>query len=410
MPTKKIVAINKSTKKPKENTNLIRRITVSKLSKTTTEHILLGTAHISKDSVEQIKKVIDKEKPDVIAIELCEGRLHKLTNQQTWKQMNIFEVIKSGNVYLFLLNMYLANIQKKMGEKVGVMPGQEMLEAYKIAKQAGIPVILADRDVQVTLKRAMLKLSIIEKFRLMYYFFLSFFSSEGEITPEKIEEMKNQDLINKAMDEMIKQFPHLKEVLVDERDQFISGKIKQVTSGKVLTVVGAGHLKGIEKNLKSDNKVNISELNVVKKKKKLGLMKWILPALFFALIIYGFITKGPGIGLTMLITWYVVIGFLAAIGAIIAGARIITVLAAFFFAPFATANPLIATGWIAGAVEAWVDKPKVEDFFGLSNVKFSFKELRRNRVSRILLIVALCNMGATIGSLVALPIMIKLIF
>ena len=410
MPTKKIVAINKSTKKPKENTNLIRRITVSKLSKTTTEHILLGTAHISKDSVEQIKKVIDKEKPDVIAIELCEGRLHKLTNQQTWKQMNIFEVIKSGNVYLFLLNMYLANIQKKMGEKVGVMPGQEMLEAYKIAKQAGIPVILADRDVQVTLKRAMLKLSIIEKFRLMYYFFLSFFSSEGEITPEKIEEMKNQDLINKAMDEMIKQFPHLKEVLVDERDQFISGKIKQVTSGKVLTVVGAGHLKGIEKNLKNNNKVNISELNVVKKKKKLGLMKWILPALFFALIIYGFITKGPGIGLTMLITWYVVIGILAAIGAIIAGARIITVLAAFFSAPFAVANPLIATGWIAGAVEAWVDKPKVEDFFGLSNVKFSFKELRRNRVSRILLIVALCNMGATIGSLVALPIMIKLIF
>jgi pheromone shutdown-related protein TraB len=256
----------------------------------------------------------------------------------------------------------------------------------------------------------MLKLNFIEKMKMLYFFFLSFFSIEDEITPEKIEEMKNQDLINKAMEEMVKQFPHLKEVLVDERDKYISEKIRSVKVDKVLTVVGAGHLDGIEKSLKSETVANISELNTVKQRKKLGLIKWLVPILFFALIIYGFISKGPGIGLTMLITWYAVIGTLSAIGAIVAGARIITTLASFFSAPFAAANPLIATGWIAGAVETWADKPKVDDFLGLSSIKFSFKELRRNRVSRILLIVALCNIGATIGSLIALPIMIAFIF
>ncbi|MDD4984015.1 MAG: TraB/GumN family protein [Candidatus ainarchaeum sp.] len=406
MPEKKTTVV----KKPKKSTNLIRTVTISGPNNTSTKHVLLGTAHISKDSVKQIKEVINKEKPDVIAIELCEARLHKLTNQQAWKQMNIFEVIKSGNVYLFLLNLYLANLQKKMGEKVGVMPGQEMLEAYGIAKAAGIPIVLADRDVQVTLKRAMLKLNFIEKFKMLYFFFLSFFKMEDQITPEKIEEMKNQDLINQAMEEMVKQFPHLKEVLVDERDQFISEKIRGIKADKVLTIVGAGHLEGIEKNLKAGKKADLSELNKVRKKKKFKLLQWLVPILFIGLIVYGFMTKGLGVGLTMLITCYLVIAVFSAISAIIAGARLITILAAFFSAPFAVANPLIATGWIAGAVETWADKPKVEDFLGLSNVKFSFKELRRNRVSRILLIVALCNIGATIGSLVALPIMLKFIF
>ncbi len=401
---------NKQVKENISTSHLKRTIFVNK-GEHITEHIVLGTAHISNKSVEEVRETIELEKPDVIAIELCESRLHKLVNPENWKEMNIFEVIKTKNVYLFLLNMYLANIQKKLGEKVGIMPGQEMIEAYNIAKEKNIPVILADRDIQITFKKAISALSFFEKMKLMYFFFLSFFSSD-EIDKETVEAMKKEDSISKAISLMVKEFPKLKETLVDDRDRYIAKKLGESTAGKVLTIVGAGHLSGIEKNLtlKEFENYSYNSLTTIKQKRKIGLLKWLIPILFLFFIIYGFNTKGTGVGVNLLLLWFLLHGILASLGCIIGGAKFITILTAFIVAPFTALNPFIGAGWVAGLVEVMANKPKVMDFLALNSIGFSLKKLRGNKVSKILLIVALSNLGSIIASVIALPIMASLVF
>jgi pheromone shutdown-related protein TraB len=373
------------------------------------EIILVGTAHISKESIKLVEETIAKEEPDVIGVELDKDRLYQLMSGKKWQETNIIEIIQTGKTELFLLNIMLSNMQRQLGEHVGVAPGAEMLAALKIAQEKQLPVQLLDRDVRVTLKRAFKTMGIIEKLKLGAALIGGFFGIGEKITIEKIEELKKEDLLNNLMKELGKQFPSIKKVLVDERDLFISEMIRKSPGKKIVAVVGAGHIEGIIEHIKKDKKVNLQEISVVPK--KLGIIKIIgivLPIIFAILIGYGFYVKGLETTLNLLGYWILITGGLSAIGALIARAHPLSIAAAFVSAPITTLHPALAAGWISGLVEAKFNPPKVIDFEKLPEVS-TIGGFYRNRVTHVLIVAALTNIGATIGVIIAFPTLLALL-
>ncbi len=373
------------------------------------EVVLVGTAHISKESITLVEKTIEEERPDAIGVELDKDRLYQLLSGKKWQETNLVEIIQTGKTYLFLLNVLLSNLQRQLGKNVGVAPGADMLAALKLAQAKQVPVQLLDRDVRVTLKRAFHEMKLMEKLKLGAGLVQGFFGGGEKITIEKIEELKREDLINNLMKEMGKQFPSIKRVLVDERDSFISEMIRKGPGKKIVAVVGAGHLEGIVAHLKEKKKVDLQKISVVPKKK--NIFKWIgiaLPIIFVLLIGYGFVLKGPGATANMLIYWIIITGGFSAIGALIARAHPFSILAAFVSAPITTLHPALAAGWVSGLVEARFNPPKVMDFEKLPDVS-SVGGFYRNKVTHILIVAALTNIGAMIGLIIAFPTLVSLL-
>ncbi len=373
------------------------------------EIILVGTAHISKESIKLVEDTIKAEEPDVIGVELDKDRLYQLMSGKKWQETNIIEIIQTGKTELFLLNILLSNMQRQLGEHVGVAPGAEMLAALKIAQEKQLPVQLLDRDVRVTLKRAFKTMGVIEKLKLGGALIAGFFGVGEKVTVEKIEELKKEDLLNNLMKELGKQFPSIKKVLVDERDSFISEMIRKSPGKKIVAVVGAGHIEGIIEHIKKDKKVNLAEISNIPK--KLGVLKIIgivLPIIFIALLGYAFYIKGIETTLNLLGYWILITGGLSAIGALIARAHPLSIIAAFVSAPITTLHPALAAGWISGLVEARFNPPKVIDFEKLPEVS-TIGGFYRNRVTHVLIVAALTNIGATIGVIIAFPTLIALL-
>lgn len=372
------------------------------------EIILIGTAHISEKSIELVEETIEREKPEAVGVELCASRFKQLKMGKRWQQLNIGEVIKTGRIYLFLFNLLLSNLQRQLGAKIGVKPGAEMIAAYKIAEEKKVPVILLDRDVQITLKRAFSFIGWREKLKLLFSIVSSFFSEKPEITKELVEKLKEKDIMTELMNELSSTAPTLKKVLVDERDLFIANSILASPFKKIVAVVGAGHVDGIKKYL--DKRRDVSKLLFVPKKKsylKL-IFKWIIPLLFVLIMGYAFFIKGFTLSIQIFLWWFLITGSLSALGALIARAHPLSILAAFLAAPFTTLHPALAAGWFAGYVELRVKNPKVEDFEKLNQLN-SMGDFYRNQVTRILLITALANVGATIGVVIAIPYVLSLL-
>lgn len=375
--------------------------------------ILVGTAHVSKKSVEQVGKVISREKPDVVCVELCRDRKHALLEQKKWDATDIEKVMREGRIYLFLIQVLLANFQRRVGEELGVKPGSEMLEALKKAKEEGIRVELVDRDVRVTLKRAFTKTSFREKLNIGGSVFSGFVSGE-EVDEKLVEELKGEDMISKLLDELSNEAPSIKEVLVDERNRYIAYRILSLNAEKVVAVVGAGHLKGIEEVLlKTEIKERMREElkmleSIPEKPDHLKYFGYLIPLAFLALIAWGFASHGTDVTLEMLWRWFIINGSLSALGAALAGGHVMSVATAFAAAPITSLNPTIAAGWFAGFVELKKRKPRVSDFKNLFKLK-SMWDWRRNRVTRVLLVVALANLGSTAGTFIALPYLASLI-
>ncbi len=372
------------------------------------EIILVGTAHISESSILLVKEVIEKEKPDNVAVELDVERYAQLKSGRKWRERNIGEVIRNGQTYLFLLNLLLANMQKQIGKKIGIKPGQDMMEAIKAAEANEIPITLADRSVRVTLKRALDAMGLKEKIFLLYSILAVFFGlKKEEITKEKIEELKRKDVITKLMEELSRDLPGVKKVLVDERDLYIANRILSAQGNKVVAVVGAGHIDGIKKYL--DRKRETSHLLFVPKKRNYLKYLWLLvPAIFAALVVYGFFVKGIETSLTILLYWFLINGLLSAAGVLLARGHPFSILAAFAAAPFTSLHPMLAAGWFAGLAEAKVKNPKVKDFENLPKID-SYRDLQNNQVTRILLVTAYANLGSTIGTFVAFPFIVSLL-
>lgn len=373
------------------------------------EIIVIGTAHISSESIALVRSTIEAEHPDAVGVELDAQRYAQLKSGERWGETNISHIISSGQSYLFLINLLLANLQRQLGQKVGIKPGEEMLQAVQAAEQRGIPVALIDRDVRVTLKRAMDVTSLGEKARLLASIFYGFFGPEKDaLTPERIEELKKHDIMSELMQQLSREMPNVKRVLVDERDLYIANRMLALPGKKVVAVVGAGHVEGIMKYL--DAPRDTAHLETLPKKKA-SVLRWLgyaVPVLFFALIAYALVTKGAGVSLSIIAYWFLINGTLAALGVLLAGGHPFSIITAFLAAPFTTLHPLLAVGWFAGAMEAKMRNPKVKDFEGLRNLN-TYGDFARNSVTRILLVAAFANLGATIGTLIALPYILTLL-
>jgi pheromone shutdown-related protein TraB len=363
--------------------------------------ILVGTAHISQDSIDEVTQVIREEKPDTVCVELCQSRYDSIHNADRWKNMDIIKVIKQGKTPVLLANLMMSAFQKKMGDKLGVKPGTEMVKALEIAKEVDAKTVLADRDVTITLKRTWGKLSLWEKMKLFGQLFFGIFESP-DISEEDIEKLKEKDMLTEAIETLAKALPSVKTVLVDERDLYLATKIAQAEGETIVAVVGAAHTPGIKKHINSP--VDLSELEILPKPKKTGkIFKWVIPLAMLAVIIYGFVGVDIKVGLEMAKLWILINGVLAALGAILVGAHFITIVLAFLAAPLTSLNPTIAAGWVAGLTEAWIRKPKVEDFENLANDITSIRGFRKNKVTKILLVVVFCNLGSAIGTFIGIP-------
>lgn len=385
---------------------------IERISLPSKEIILIGTAHISEESVLLVKKTIEEEKPDVVGVELDDERLHQLMNPEQWQNLDVASAIKEGKTYLLLFNILLASMQQKLGQDIGIKPGAEMKEAILIANSLHLPIALLDRNVKITLKRAMSKMSWIEKGKLFYAIIGSMFGFAGEkIDAAKIEEMKKKDVVSELINELSEQMPSVKEVLVDERDHYISNKILNVNASKIVCVLGAGHLQGIKKILAGQSKVNldISQLQKIPKSPNYTkILKYSIPALFLLLVLYAFFTKGFNVTFNILLVWFIAHGFLAAIGALIAKAHWKSIAVSFLAAPFTALHPALAVGWFSGLMEAKIRAPQIKDFETLRNIS-SYADLNDNRITHILLVTAYANIGGTIGTIIALPYAMSLL-
>jgi len=363
------------------------------------EIYILGTAHVSKDSVKDVREVINTIRPDSVCVELCNARYESMFNEQKWKDMDIVRVIKENKAFYLLIQLVLSSFYKKIGDVLGVRPGADMIEAVEAAREVGAQIVLADRDVNVTLRRVWGSLGFFKKMKLLGLLLSSVFSDE-EITSDDIEKLKQKDQLEIALEEVARSLPEVKERLIDERDIFLAEKIKSATGKKIVAVVGAGHVNGIVKNLSKEN--DISPLMELPKKGKLAtILKWIVPVLIIGLIVYGFIKGGRELSIESISIWIGVNGTLSALGVALALGHPITILAAFFAAPLTSLNPMIAAGWVAGLVQAWIRKPKVSDIEELPQAIGSVKGFWTNPVTKILLVVVFANIGSSIGTFLA---------
>ena len=376
--------------------------------------ILVGTAHISKDSVEEVKQVIEKYKPKIVAVELCKRRHEAITKKDKWESTPVNKLLKSNNAYLMIAQTFLSSIQRKLGKEFGVEPGSEMIAAMDEAKKHNLDVALVDRDISITLKRAWKKMGIREKFRLTWEFLKAILGyDEEEIEELDLKELMKEDVISAMMKEFGEIAPSVSTVLIHERDEYIAKKIlDESKKGRVVGVVGAGHLNGIKKYLdEKELDVDLKELEYVPRK-RFSIFKAIgysIPVLFVALIVYGFYTAGSDLVLEMFFYWFLINGVCSAVGAAIARGHPFTILTAFVAAPITSLNPAIAAGWVAGYVEAKLRTPVVKDFKELSKLD-SLRDFWNNRVIRLLMVVALANVGSMIGTFVALPYLLRLGF
>ncbi len=389
-------------------------MTLSRIKLGEKEIILVGTAHISKVSVELAEKTIEEEKPDIVGVELDELRLHQLLGGNRWENTNVLTLIQQGQAGLVLLNLYLAGLQRQLGEKVGVKPGEEMLVAVKKAQEKKIPLLLLDRSLQITMKRALASISFLEKIKLGGSLIVGLFGEETKIDEKKIEEMKQTDLITKLMEELSKQYPKLKKTLVDERDVYISHALIQSPGKKIVAIVGAGHVNGILSHLlahkegRKDQLIPLQELTIVPTKKKTRYGEWCILLAFIGIIIWLFWQKGVELSLQFFLFWFVGHGILAALGALLGGAHWTTAIGVFLTAWFAALHPLIAAGWIAAGLEAKRNSPNVKDFTNLNQLN-SISAFRKNRVTQILLITVLCNLGSMLATFAVIPYLINIL-
>jgi pheromone shutdown-related protein TraB len=366
--------------------------------------ILVGTAHVSQESVQAVEEAIIKYRPDTVAVELCEQRFHALKDEKRWEETDIMEVINSGRTHLFILQIMLANFQRKIGDDLGVKPGAEMMKAVEIAEREKIPVLLADRDIKVTLRRAMDMMSLAEKAKLMWGFLTGFVEGD-QIDKELIERLKEKDVLTELMEELALETPSIKKVLVDERDQYMALALHNCEARTVVAVVGAGHLAGLKRNLQAlDGKVvvthslSIGGAQVGKSGGgKVALAAWAVPILIVASFAWIFVRYGGEMTVNMILRLFLLQGTGAALGAALALGHPLSIAAAFVTAPFCALHPLIAVGWIAAYVELKVRKPRVADFKSLMSLKKA-SDYWGNRVMKLFLIMAFANLGSTIGS------------
>ena len=361
------------------------------------EIILVGTAHVSKRSAEQVKEIIETENPDTVCVELDKQRYKSIKEGKKWKDMDIIKVIKQKKATLLLVNLIMSSFQKRMAKQFGIEPGQEMIQAINSAEDIDADLVLADRNIQVTFKRVWRNIGFIGKMKLMAELVYSMFTDE-EISEEEMEKLKKEDILTSMLDELSDSFPKLKETLIDERDKYLSHKIKNAPGNKVVAILGAGHVPGIKEEIKKEQ--DIKKLSTIPPKTNISkAIQWIIPVIVLGIILFTFYNN-RSMALEQTLGWVLWNGSLSAIGSAVALSHPLTVITAFLVAPISSLNPLLAAGWFAGLTETFLRKPKVKDFEALSEDVNSIKGFWKNKVTHILLVVVLTNIGSVVGTMI----------
>lgn len=368
------------------------------------EIVLVGTAHISQDSVDTVIRSIDEVIPDTVCVELDAQRYQSLINKKGWESLNLKELIKKKQVPFLLTNLALSSYQKRMGLQTGVKPGAELAAAAQTAEERGMEVELVDRNIRTTLLRVWRKTGLWNKMKVVASLFGSLFEKQ-ELNEEELSKLRESDTLSSMLDEMGKLLPSVKQILVDERDTYMAYHIRNAPGEKILAVVGAAHLPGITRLLQGDeiDPEKITEISIVPPKTTFSkIVPWLIPGIVVALFIGGFFFGNRDQLAEAATAWVLANGLFSALGALLALGHPVTVLSAFVAAPITSLNPTIGAGFVTGLVQSFVAAPTVRDMEHVGEDLMTFKGWWQNRLARVLLVFLFSSIGSSIGTFVAL--------
>ena len=379
-------------------------IKIIQLDKTTIT--LIGTAHVSKESVALVEEKIMSREFDCVAVELCPARYENLKNRSWWQNLDIYEVFKKKKASLLLINLALSAYQRRLADKVGVEAGQEMIRATELALDNKIRLEVVDRDITTTLHRLVTKVSFWQKMKIFSGLIVGVFVGE-EVDREQIENLKKGDMLHSVIEEFGESLPQIKKVLIDERDEFMVGKLSMLAASEdapksILAIVGAGHLVGMVPGFTMPpDQIQMDELMQKPASSRMGYyIGWAIGAFILGMFYVGY-QQSPELGWNLVVTWVLINGGLSALGATLALAHPISILVAFFAAPLTSLNPTVGAGMVVGLVESYLRKPKVLDFERLRDDISSFKMWWKNGVVRVLLVFFFANVGSAAGTYIA---------
>jgi pheromone shutdown-related protein TraB len=361
---------------------------------------IVGTAHVSQESVEEVRRVIQAVRPDTVAVELCEPRYESMMDEDRWKKLDLYQVIRQGRTLFLLMSLALGAYQRRLGAKLGVKPGAELLEAVHVARETGAELSLIDRNINATLKRAWASVGFWKKSMLLAGITDSLIGQE-EVSTEQIEDLKNKAKLTDVMSQFAEALPEVKGALIDERDRFMVSRLHDAPGKRIVAVVGAGHVPGMLAGFdKPEPTASLEELPPPAWWSPI--LKWSVPVLLVASLVWGWqLDPAGGTVEDLLWAWIAphVIG--GVVSAIIAGATIPSILVSAVVSPFTPLNPLLAAGMFTGITEAWMRKPKVEDAERIPDDVQSIGGVYRNPVTRVMLVAIMTNFGAVLANFIS---------
>ena len=364
-------------------------------------YYIIGTAHVSELSVQQVNQVIEEIKPDTVCIELCPARYAALTDDNRWAKLDIFKVIKEGKTLFLLASLAVGAYQRRLGQELGVRPGSELLAAAKKATEVGARIELVDRDIHITLKRTWANLGFTRKLTLLSTIMGSLVTRE-QIDAATIEKMKEQAQLSEMMHEFARLMPEVQKPLIDERDQYLISGVRESKGDRVVAVVGAGHVEGMCNYFSKP--IDREALATLPKKRKLtSLIKWIIPALIIGAFAIGYFRNQGRTLQDMLLAWVLPNSVAAALLTTIAGGKLLSILCAAVASPITSLNPLLGAGMVVGLLEAWLRKPTVGDAERINEDVQSLRGIYRNPFTRVLLVAVASTIGSAVGAWIGLP-------
>ncbi len=362
--------------------------------------LLIGTAHISQESVELVEKVIQQETPDCVCIELDEKRYQALTQKKKWQDLDLKQIVKNKQLSTLMINLLMASYQKKLGNQLGVQPGAELLTAANTAKDHGIPIALCDRDVRVTLRRAWKSTSFFKKGYLLATLFASLFDTT-ELSEEKLTELKQKDVLSELMSEMGNSLPDVKKVIIDERDLYLAEKIKAAEGKRLVAVVGAGHVEGIMGLFPEDHSAEIETISAIPPiSKSWKVIGWSIPLLIVGSLLTIGLQKGAAVMGANLLYWVLANGIPCALGGLLAYGHPFTVIGAFAAAPITSLTPVIGAGYVAAFIQVMNSPPVVKEFENVGDDMSSIKGWWQNKLLRLFLVFLFTGLGSSVGTYV----------
>ncbi|HET6545316.1 MAG TPA: TraB/GumN family protein [Rhodanobacteraceae bacterium] len=380
---------------------------IARVTRDGVEYVLLGTAHVSRVSADTVRAALEHETFDAVAVELCESRYRAMRDPDAFRNLDLFQVIRQGKAGLIAANLALSAFQRRLAEQFGIEPGAEMKAAIDGAESRDLPIWLIDREVGVTLKRAYRSVGFFDRMGIIGGLGASLLTRD-EVSEDEVEKLKQGDLLGSMFSEFARESPPLYEALIAERDRYMTARLREESAGKpvhrVLVVIGAGHLAGIERELAVQQEPPGSlreRLSGVPPASRWP--KWITIALLVvvAAAIGIAFSRGADLGTDALRDWIVFTGGCAALGALAGGGHPLSILGAFVAAPLKPFRPGVPCGAVSAGIEIWLHRPRVADFDSLRDDVVHWTGWWKNRVSRTLLVFLLTNFGTMIGEYLA---------